>query len=500
MSKVIITSQVVVQPQAHDHHTFPISITGNSLAMGPPVPPVWFLNGAVDTDVLLKALDTVANAYPHTSYTITDKIPPSAGDAAAAAAHTKRHGRLWAVHDDKSPGILFTAATCDGPIADALPHKLSDSTADASPCSSNLLCTAHKVVRLRPHYVPGHALVAQLTSFDDGAALAVLGTHALFDTHSVLRFVHDWAAVYTALKEGKAAPQIAATPAAFTEVDKHAAGDIDADAEDAGIKARAAELPGRRLDVYASDPKLALPFLVVEPVDGIAPPLEGNPHRMPWETWDWRNNDSVERTVTLSPAAVGKAYELCGEGGKTHLDALLGFIWRANVRARNLAPETEVHFSSTVGVRRRLGLKDWDSGAPVLMASSAASVADLETGAAAAIRKSLDAFTPENVGVALHHMAFASDPVREANYFFGERAMVATSWLGYALYDVKFGSAAPVHVHPAFHAVDGLVLVLPRNSGGHGAEWWKTGASVWLALKANVMERVLAELEGLDTA
>lgn len=495
MTKVTVTSQVVVQPKEHGHRAHPISITGNSLSMGPPVPPVWFFNGPVDADVLLKALGTVATAYPHTAYTITNKVP-----ANASAAHTKRYGRLWAVHDDTSPGILFTSATWAGPIADALPHKLSERTADSSPCSSDLLCTADKVVRLRPHYVPGHALVAQLTSFDDGAALAVLGTHALCDTHSVLRFVKDWAAVYTALEEGKAAPQITRTPAAFTEVDEHAAGDIDADVEHPSVKAHAAKLPGRRLDVCASDPKLALPFLVVEPVDGVAPPLEGNPNRMPWETWDWMNNDSVERTVTLSPAAIAKVYEKAGSGGKTHLDALLGFIWRANIRTRNLAPQTEVHFTSTLGLRRRLDLKEWDSGAPVLMASSAASAAELEKHAAAAIRKLLDAFTPENVGVALHHMAFASDPVREANYFFGERAMVATSWLGYALHDVKFGDARPVHVYPAFHAVDGLVLVLPCHAGGHGAEWWKSGASVWLALKGSVMERVVAELEGLDKA
>ncbi|KAL1408000.1 hypothetical protein Q8F55_004797 [Vanrija albida] len=491
----LVPTQVVVKPKEHAHRAVPLSITGNSLSMGPPVPPVWFFDKPIDGDTLLKALQFVADAYPHAAYTITTKVPDNVD---AAPAHTTRHGRLWAVHDDCHPGILFTTAKWDGPIADALPRKLSDSTADSGPCSSPLLCTAHKVVHLRPHYVPGHALVAQLTSFDDGAALAVLGTHALFDTHALLKLVCDWSETYSLLKEGKALPHIPAAPEALSEVDKHAAGNIDADKEDEVIKAKAAALPGRRLDFCASDPKLALPFLVVEPVDGVAPPLEGNPARVPWETWDWRNNDSVERTVQILPEAVHMLHMQAGDG-VTPLDALLGFIWRANVRARNLAPETQVHFSSAVGLRRRLGLPDWDLGAPVLLGSSAASVAELQEGKGPhALRKAIDAFTADTVPSALHHMAFASDPVREANYFFGERAMLATSWLGYPLYDVKFGDAHPVHVHPAFHAVDGLVLVLP-NKGGHGRDWWMKGASIWLSLKASVMERVVAELEELGT-
>jgi hypothetical protein len=181
--------------------------------------------------------------------------------------------------------------------------------------------------------------------------------------------------------------------------------------------------------------------------------------------------------------------------GASALDAVLGAVWRAAVRARGLEGRVAMH--GCVGLRTRLGLPDDFQGAPLINVSAGMDAAELLGDAAAgarAIRAGIDTVTAESAAAVLHHMAQALDPAREWNVFVGSRNILSTSWLDMGAYAADFGFGPPTRVHPFMPPCDGIVVVMEAKeaAGTHGA---RGGVSLRLLLREDVLARVLADPE-----
>ncbi|BEJ12052.1 hypothetical protein CspHIS471_0205120 [Cutaneotrichosporon sp. HIS471] len=203
--------------------------------------------------------------------------------------------------------------------------------------------------------------------------------------------------------------------------------------------------------------------------------------RAPFETWD---ADAVvgDAILDLSSDHV-KALTVPGVSA---LDSVLGTVWRAIVRARDI--EAKVWMHGCVGLRTRLGLSDDFQGAPLINVSAGLDSTQLlrESGRGArVIRESIDSVTKESAAAVLHHMAQALDPAREWNVFVGSQHILSTSWLGIGAYSADFGFGTPV---------DGIVVVMEAKDaiGEHGA---RGGVSLRLLLREDVLARVLADPE-----
>jgi hypothetical protein len=225
----------------------------------------------------------------------------------------------------------------------------------------------------------------------------------------------------------------------------------------------------------------AIPIAALAPAPGAAE-IEGP--APPWDTWDWASPGVQQRVLRFSPAEVAR---LKARGGGSRLDALFALVWGAIVRARNLDPDTTVSLGQCIGLRGRVeGVGDSHLGADLLITASelpASGAADLRT-AARSIRSAIEMYTPAAVGAELHRMAYASDPVRRWNMFFGEHDTHTTSWLHTKLYELELGGVKPVWAQAAFPGLDGLVAALEDPSGGINIQLW---------LKEEIMARVVED-------
>jgi hypothetical protein len=343
------------------------------------------------------------------------------------------------------PGAGWTTAISDESIATVLPipQKATPSARvfDTSGASTELLGPAPTTV-LRPAFIPGFALAAQLTTFSDGCVLALKAAHILVDGHALILFVRDWIVAYAALTAGH-------VPIFPVRHFHHALVDDHARPPPAEF-----ELPGVHYDMAQSDaksfPYFALPLQ--DPLPGTVAP--------PWSTWRW-TEPALERTIRLSAADVLKLHARAQAGATfkvSALDAVLGWTWKLIARARHLPPGTMINLHSCIGLRPRLGLGHSYAGA-VVLATSSSVPSDTENPGeyAAAIRQSVSAFTPHAISHELGRYAAQADPAREWNIFFGEHNTHTSSWLLTGGYDLAI---RPAWVQSAFPALDGLVIVL----------------------------------------
>ncbi|CAK9780271.1 hypothetical protein CC85DRAFT_300225 [Cutaneotrichosporon oleaginosum] len=457
--KLTITSRVSVRPPPGAAE--PLSLAGSAATMWPVVPvTLLFPPTTVDERALTQALQHVVSTYPLLGARL-DTTPP-AGDW---PAHTTRYRRAWAYYD--GPGAALAFATHAGSINDVLP-KANGRVLDADAASANDLCDSPIVV-LRPEAMAqtGPALALQITRFSDGIALGLRAHHAILDAHSAANVIGAWFKSYNALLKGAPLPTLNLS---FdrTPIDA-AAGAIDAPGPDPALLALADTLPGLRLDM-TQNTDTAFPIAALTRAPG-APETEGA--APPWSTWDWASYMHVQQRV-LSFTTDEVARLKARAGSKSSLDALYALVWGAIVRARGLPENTNVSFGECIGLRGRVpGVGPEHCGADLIITAAqmnAAETADLRD-TARAIRSAIDAYTPTTIGAELHRMAYASDPARRWNMFFGREHIHTTSWLHIGMYDLQIADVKPTWVQAAFPGLDGLVCAL-EAPGGVNVQLW----------------------------
>ncbi|RSH79009.1 uncharacterized protein EHS24_001936 [Apiotrichum porosum] len=358
------------------------------------------------------------------------------------------------------------------------------------------------MVKLRPEPATrGPAVFIQLIEFACGSlAIGVAAQHVLLDARALALFMGDWA---TRARGAHPSPRTYEP----LSLDVHAAGDVDAEWADAQLETTALQIPQLRLDFWSQRPghpedvgpawfsSPRSPAAAIDEQDVASGRRRGR--RVPWDDWRW-DQSTLDRTIEFLPEQVEAAYRLAGGDGTSRLDAVLGCVWAAVVRGRDLPPTTEVRLHTSVDLRRRVTppLDDTFLGAPLInvMSSSSAGSLTLSSGARA-VRAAVDSLASDAVPALLHHMSFALDPVREWNCFLGERDVLTTSWLGAGCYDVDFGFGPPSVVQPGMPPVDGLLVAMdvPGAAGRREDKWYNSGVRVRLILRKEVMDKVLAD-------
>ena len=460
------------------------------------------------TPALVEAsLAHVLSAYPHWAGRL--RLAKSSDQG---RPYQTRFGRIWADWGSSSdPGVVLSFAKSDTPLAPLVPPLVEGEIVDGSALErAGVNPDLSSVVALRPSPTEAPALAVQALHFTcGGVAVGFRVSHSLADAGTLNRFVADWADVHrAALAAGGALDDVPLPHRPFQPdaLDQQATGDLDADELDEAVVREYAKLPRTALDLWA-DPAchpdgMAVtsgPDPSIDALDAALGRPRGSPP--PWSTWHSDQPVSV-RSLFLSPPTLERIWAAAGgrEGGVSSHDALVGHFWRLCVRARKLAAGTEVRITPAVGVRARLDpplSPDTIGSNFVLLASISMSDkvagAGGEAVAAQAIRATINSATPSALSALLAHEAHALDPLQVQPYFCGEEHTSMSSWIGAGVYDADFGSGPPVYAEGVMPAVDGMLLF--EDVPGEGRKWLERGARVKLALRDEVMKKVLADPE-----
>lgn len=525
MSKVTITSTTTIHSPGR-FHLEPLSLADSGATIWP-VTPITLLYPLIELDkaLLTRALQHVLAVYPILGAKLHLTPPPN---GPAHARRYGRVWAQWG-DGAGAPGAKIAFARWDGPLADVLPTPLSSPTEetgklyvsangqspngtannqspigtanghslngsstkypaaalDTAAGATNELCDATQIVVLRPHAHAhaGPAFAAQITTFTDGIAVGVRGHHVLMDAHSMVGIIRSWFETYDALLLGNA--PLPALEGTFDAAPLAAAarGNIDAAFPDPALLAEADKLPGLRIDMTRSNPGVAVPFADIHVAPG-ADKVEG--HAPNYAQWNWMRTRNVGQFVLqFSKTQVERIYQLANPSPSpdptlkkkgqsvSRLDAIFAFAWSLLIRARALDPSNSVSLGQCIGLRGRTvpPLPEEHYGANLFMTASqlpASVVRDATSlpAIAKAIRASIAAYTPAAVGAELHRMAFASDPARRWNMFFGTHDTHTTSWLRLGVYGLKLGGEAPVWVQPAFPSLEGFLFAIEAKEGG----------------------------------
>ncbi|GAA5894250.1 hypothetical protein JCM6882_007612 [Rhodosporidiobolus microsporus] len=471
--------------------------------------------------LLTTSLAHILSAYPHFAGKLRLARPDDEG-----RPYQKRFGRVWVEYGkDSDPGVSLLFSERDVALATCLPSRLADGLFDASSLNdAGVYPEAGDVVELRPTPTEAPALAIRATRFSDGGVvLAFKISHTLADASTLNRFVVDWADVHCAfLVSGSTADvPLPSRPFDPEALDAHAADDLDAPSPDPAVKAQYRRIPRTAIDMWAHPErhpvgavKSSAPDAAIAALDAAAGEERGEP--APWETWDVAAPVSL-RAVDLSAEDVQRLWRRAqvssDEGGEagastpvkvTAHDALVGHFWRLSMKARALSPDTLVSLTPAVGVRSRLSPplpSDFVGSAFTLLRSEALydALTSSTTGpfiAGSAIRRTINSATPSSLSALLHHTAHVLDPIRVWPYFCGDTHTSMSSWIGAGSYAADFGSGQPILAEGVLPPVDNMLLFedVPSAEGG-GGKWYERGAKVKLALREDVMEKVLADPE-----
>ncbi|GAA5896038.1 hypothetical protein JCM8208_007513 [Rhodotorula glutinis] len=456
------------------------------------------------------SLAHVLSAYPHWAGRLRLAKPGDEG-----RPYQERFGRIWVEYGSSSdPGVLLSFAERDAPLAPLVPPSVEGETVDASSLErAGVYPDLSSVVALRPSPTDAPALAIQVLRFScGGVAVGFRVSHSLADASTLNRFVADWADVHRAALAADGSlggVPVPHRPFEPERVDEHAMGDLDADDLDDAAEREYVKLPRTAFDLWADSAQhpdgMALtsdPDPSIDALDAALGRPRGSPP--PWSTWHLDKPVSL-RSLFLSPPTLSDIWAAAGgrEGGVSPHDALVGHFWRLSVRARDLAVGTEVRITPSVGVRARLDppLSPDALGSNFVLLSSSATSDDVagaggEAVAARAIRSTIDSATSTALAALLSHEAHALDPVRVQPYFCGEEHTSMSSWIGAGAYDADFGSGMPTYAEGVLPAVDGMLLF--EDVHGQGRKWMERGARVKLALRDEVMGKVLADPELLS--
>jgi hypothetical protein len=500
-------------------HISPLSILDATVVTYSPAAGVWIFDAPTDykapavTD-LQASLAATLDAYPQ----MAGRLWWTPYDPTGQSGHTRRFRRpqlTWGTRDD--PGIEFVVAECMTRLGDCIPDAASRVRIDGGWDTGfiqdmGLYPSGLADLALRnigaPENPEAPGVIVQVTTFAcGGTAISVALAHALGDATTLRTFVRDWSTVHQSRLAGAPIPQLSPVFDPM-QLDALAAGDIDAQTPDATLVAAAKALPLHRFDYWnshAGAPAWAAAATRVPP-DYVAPPYEEAGVPLPWDEWD--STHPVARVMFhFSPDAIERMHAAASVNGTrvSRLDALLAFLWTANVRARGLKCDPGVvYLDMTLGMRARARppLPDGFVGSPLVnivatlpAATLATSTPDLAT-IAEAIRKTVAVFdAPHVLPAYLHDRAFAGCPHACWGAFLGARHSLITSWLGLQMYSINFGSGRPPrHVESIMPDVDGCIQIQEAGLAGEkGGKWYTETVGVRMHLRTDVMERIKAD-------
>lgn len=445
--------------------------------------------------------------------------------------YQKRFGRIWVEYGkDSDPGVSFSCSQRDVPLETCMPKRLSEGVFDATNLHrAGVYPEAGDVLELRPTPTQGPAFAIRITRFGDGGTvLAFKISHTFADASTLNRFVADWSDAHRTLLSTGSIDSIGLPSRPFdpAALDSHAAGDLDASFPDPAIEVEYRRIPRTAFDMWASPERhppgavrSSSPAAEVDEQDKASGRDRGEP--APWATWDMAapvllravevSAEDVQRIWRRAQLAPSNNGENGGAGSSspaliqvTAHDALVGHFWRLSMKARNVPSDTLVSLTPAVGVRSRLSppLPAETVGSPFVLLRSEADYSSLispSTGpavAASAIRRTINSATPSALSALLHHTAYDLDPIRIWPYFCGDIHTSMSSWIGAGSYAADFGSGTPLLAEGVLPPVDNMLLfedVAGAKEGG--GRWWQQGARVKLALREDVMGKVLADPE-----
>lgn len=400
-------------------------------------------SGALSIDALTRSLQTTLNAYPQWAGQLQwIAHDPSDGKP-------ERRGRASVTYGSvNDPGIELIVAHSSMTLASLVPEsktRLESGAWCADKFPSTQLFYPTELALYNPDdYVGKPSACVQLTIFACGAVgVALRIAHALADATTLIQFAKNWATVHRSLLNDQMPP---ALPVVFDPrlVDRAATGDIDGIAPNPDIIRISRSLP-----------------IIKHDWSSLAPAH--------WLTSDDADHDApvAHFLVYLHPAEVQRIWEdasahIPATSRISRFDALLAFIWRLIVGARNMKTSSSpVHMIVTVGVRTRLSppLPNGFAGSPIVLARvslPASEIAASTPPGALAIRSTVSKFTAETLGAFMHDLAHQVDPQRYWHAFLRRRNAAYTCWRSLDVYALDFGTGArPPYIDAVMPSMDG---------------------------------------------
>jgi hypothetical protein len=424
------------------------------------------------------------------------------------------------------PGVEFVTATSSATLDGLYPADRTESLRLWNRREADLMAFApttavHSVLKPNEPDEKGMRkplLAVQLTHLSCGGfVLAAKSSHPMADISGLVRLVKDWGKVSRAMLQGEPLPKL--TPDFRPELlDACAAGDINAEAPDAGIIKRSLDLPMHRYDWWAKGSAEGCPWPVSVPEVFASQSIEPVGPAMPWKEWDVASPVSTY-IIHLTSEQVDYLYAMAKQqvaGTNTRVskhDAVLAHIWSCVVRARQQQEDDgPVHCDVTIGVRPAIQLNEDFIGSPILLVNvemTGREAADADENNFAfgrivrRIRSTIDAVNNrEALAAHLHSVAYEKSPQRIWRAFLGSRHMLVTTWARAGVYEIDFGLGSAVrYADGVVPNLDGCVLIKEAPPPptpkvpvpGQKPGWTDHGVDVSLALRAEDMERLLRD-------
>ncbi|THZ10222.1 hypothetical protein D6C91_09766 [Aureobasidium pullulans] len=409
-------------------------------------------------------------------------------------------------------GVDWIIASCDSNLESIVPSRDARSTTDKVWMATKLphqLQAASKLAFSNLAEFDGLPGVAvQLTAFKCGGwSVNVKIAHCLADAHSLLTFMHDWAAQSRGYQSVFSQPIFDPTM-----LDIHA-GALNMEHPDPQVVSRARELPMHRFDWSATDAPGYPDWALASSVATMPPPdvlrmqqLSPSTHP-PWPTWNLAlpvEHAQIRFTAAevsrMKDAAMASPPPELSKHNISRLDSLLSHVWMLINRARgHESSEENVYLNMTLGLRTRLSppLPNGFVGSPILLTHVTKSGADASASligrTAAAIRSALSQFTPEAISAYLHDATYEVSPQRLWQAFLGSQHTIVTSWTQMRAYEIRFGRVADGaekpqlarYVQGVMPCLDGIVQVMDIGDSGD--------FDISLNLESNAMRRLLED-------
>ena len=486
----------------------PLSLTDSVSVSAPGPSGLWIWDAgqsaasraALHVDLLSTSLQRTLTFFPF----LCGQLQPAPYKPGWGPAY--RIGSLALGYNNKDdPGIHLVVASSKRSLSSVLPNSEERSSAgmvDVTALPENeffpqQLLALHNGV----DYAGLPCMLVQITRFEcGGVAVAVRVSHGLFDTSSLSTFVHHWAACNrAALDIASASDGFVPPPPVFEPalLDRYTAA-----SDGTGDVNQPLRLPMLRFDWWNSSEDCP-PFLMERTVvpaqldkQSIGPPGPA----VPWHSWRWMDacahvlfDFSAEEVEAIwSAAKVDVASRI------SHLDALVAHVWQEIARARGVEPDEQpIHLTVALGLRDRVKpvLPSGFVGSTMIMTPTTMTGATLCQQSlgevAAAIRHTVDSFTPRTVPWLLHELAAEISPQRACRILFGRHTIVA-SWLRLSVQEVDFGQKkAPCFFDAVFPFLADNACYAFETPSGTGAEGrGRRGITLSLMLDTHVMDNL----------